>query len=367
MVSIAYSCMIQLRNSAEWRIGSRKLVLLSVLVLVPIAVLMAGCAQSAPTPSPVQPTRIPNPVQQDLLEYLNAELREIANLEEEALERYGSVTGDNHTDDETLIVTLADEVVPKYMQFIDKLEAIMPETEQVAIIHEICVEAANTQMSGFLTVLAAIDRQDSALAVDAAEKLSRERRLVRDFLRAASSLANERDVLLLPTSTVAPTRTRPLAPTMTDTSISTATPARTAAPTPRPTAALTPTSTPRSTKVEGYIAVGSVKDDVVRIMGEPNSVAVWSDEARWYYSDAMVFLDPTSNRVTSWQYDGPLGDSPFRPFWGTPNSVAEGVRAAGGLERPPTHVSTGSHIDDVTYSGRAQQHGGLESRSLVVL
>jgi len=41
-------------------------------------------------------------------------------------------------------------------------------------------------------------------------------------------------------------------------------------------------------------------------------MAVWSHEAWWYYSNAVVFLDLASNKVTSWQYDGPLGESPFQ-------------------------------------------------------
>jgi Tfp pilus assembly protein PilP len=60
----------------------RKVFFLGAVILL----LLSGCG---------------DPVQDDLLKYVNEDLKELAVLEEDAIAEYDSVTGDNYVDDYT--------------------------------------------------------------------------------------------------------------------------------------------------------------------------------------------------------------------------------------------------------------------------
>ena len=71
----------------------------------------------------------------------------------------------------------------------------------------------------------------------------------------------------------------------------------------------TPLSNP-----EGLITIGSTVEEVVSVLGEPDSVSNWgrNEDIWWQYYNSTVYIEPNSGRVTDWYYDGPLQESPFR-------------------------------------------------------
>ena len=71
-----------------------------------------------------------DPVQEDLLNYINTELPTVADLETEAMQKYESVTGDNYTDDFVLYETLSNEIIPTYRKFVEGLEELKPKTKR---------------------------------------------------------------------------------------------------------------------------------------------------------------------------------------------------------------------------------------------
>lgn len=90
--------------------------------LVLIALVFTGCFS--------------DPVQDDLINYINSELAPLADLEAEAIEKYESVVGINYTSDIIVYNTLIREVVPTYRKFVDRLEKIRPRTKEVQEVHE---------------------------------------------------------------------------------------------------------------------------------------------------------------------------------------------------------------------------------------
>ncbi|MFO1443664.1 hypothetical protein KDN24_10660 [Bacillus sp. Bva_UNVM-123] len=135
-----------------------------------------------------------NPIKDDLLSYINDDFTPLAYLELETMNAFDSVTGANYTDDETTYYTLIDEVVPKYSEFIDKLEAIMPDTNEVSKLHEQYIDAANLQHSAFLTILDALEKGDPGLITEANEKLDEARKRIRAYEQNLKKLANENNV-----------------------------------------------------------------------------------------------------------------------------------------------------------------------------
>lgn len=135
-----------------------------------------------------------NPVQDDLITYINDSLPSLAEQELEAIELYESVSGPNYIDDETMYYTIFDEVIPKYGDFIDDLEKIEVKTDELNEIHELYIEAANLQNSAFLTIITALEEQNSEKINEANGKLTDARKMIRDYQKKLSTLAEENDV-----------------------------------------------------------------------------------------------------------------------------------------------------------------------------
>ena len=135
-----------------------------------------------------------NPVQDDLINYINEEVSPLFETETEIVEAYESVTGDNYTDDNELYNALESYIIPKYSDFIDDLEQITPETEEVRAIHEEYIEASNLQYNAMVKMLPALENQDYALISEANEMLSEGRSKMRHYVSSLESLAKENNV-----------------------------------------------------------------------------------------------------------------------------------------------------------------------------
>jgi len=135
-----------------------------------------------------------NQVQDDLLNYINNDMSSIVDLETKAITEYESVTGDNYTNDEDMYIHLLDVVLPAYQTLIEEAEAIDPDTPEVIQVHELYLEATNTQYNAIVKVLAAIETQDYDLISDANQMLSEGRSEMRNFLNTVQQLAEENNV-----------------------------------------------------------------------------------------------------------------------------------------------------------------------------
>ena len=139
-----------------------------------------------------------DPIQKDLLNYLNTELPNVAAKEEKAGEAFDSVTGNNYSDDLALYDVLEAEVIPTYSDFVNDLEQIKPATPEVQKIHEQFISSANMQLSGFIMIMSAIEKQDSAEFATANEKLSSARQMSREWETALKQLADAHGVKINP-------------------------------------------------------------------------------------------------------------------------------------------------------------------------
>lgn len=137
-----------------------------------------------------------DPVQDDLLNYVNEELPRASQLEAEAVSAYQSVTGANYTDDYTLYDVLSLEVIPTYNEFIKELESIHMETDEVNELHEEYIEAANIQYNAFVKTLTAIENQDRQIIEEANSMLEEARSKIRNYNTELKKLAKEHNVEL---------------------------------------------------------------------------------------------------------------------------------------------------------------------------
>lgn len=121
----------------------------------------------------------PDPVQQDLLNYINVEMPKVATLESEAIEAYSGISGENYENDSIMYFTIAETVIPKYEEFYSILKDIKPATEKVANLHRVYVQAAAGQLKAFKAILDAIEKEDATIITQANEDLAEGRALLK--------------------------------------------------------------------------------------------------------------------------------------------------------------------------------------------
>ncbi len=101
-----------------------------------------------------------DPIQDELLLYLNSDLTTAHKLEKEAVSAYEGVTGANFSNDQELYDTLINEVIPNYEKFLDELNSVKIENEALKEIHDIYIEGAQIQYEAFTIIIKALETQD---------------------------------------------------------------------------------------------------------------------------------------------------------------------------------------------------------------
>ncbi|WP_255298350.1 hypothetical protein [Brevibacillus dissolubilis] len=137
-----------------------------------------------------------DPVQDDLIAYINDRVKPLAPLEAEAMDAYDSVTGVNYKNDAETLTVIRDTVMPKYRDFITKLEAVQTDTPEVRAAHEIYIAAANKQYNAMVQITAALEQQDVEMIHKANEMLDEGRKGLRDYQNQLRELADAHGVTL---------------------------------------------------------------------------------------------------------------------------------------------------------------------------
>jgi len=155
---------------------------LGLLSIFAFAILLTGCGK--------------NPIQEDLLSYINNDIAPLSSVEAKMIADYESVTGQNFTDDETTFNMLMDNIIPAYNDFSDKLLKIQPETPEVRELHDLYINLSGIQKSAFIGLADALDKQDLGLVNDANAKLDQANKLSRDYQTKLQDMAKKYNVEL---------------------------------------------------------------------------------------------------------------------------------------------------------------------------
>lgn len=114
-----------------------------VLLISLILVCAAGCGK--------KDAKKEDPLQEDLVSYIN-QVQAIKPLEESAASQYNQLVSNIDINDRTSLVNAFDQgIIPTYSDFLNKLSAISPATEQVKKLKDSYVAASNQILSGFQT------------------------------------------------------------------------------------------------------------------------------------------------------------------------------------------------------------------------
>jgi len=146
---------------------------LSVLFFV---TLLAGCGS--------------DPIQDDLISYINEGVLSVADEEKRILAEYASLNAEN-ADDETFSNRLNESIIPAYQNYVEKVTDIKPKTKEVRALHEILIEIVNTQMSAFVTMVDALEKQNFSLVEQANGQLDQVSKLTKDYHEKLADLAKD--------------------------------------------------------------------------------------------------------------------------------------------------------------------------------
>ena len=111
--------------------------------------------------------------------YINS-MKTLVKAEDSILRKYGSVTGDNYSDDETMYEVLT-ELAPEMNRFIARVEKIQPRNTTLRSIHKIYISGWNLQFEAVLLTLEALEDQSYAGMAKANKVLSQGRSKMTDF------------------------------------------------------------------------------------------------------------------------------------------------------------------------------------------
>ena len=107
-------------------------------------------------------------------------VRSLVSAENSILKKYGSVTGENYTDDETMYVVLTD-LTAEVNRFITRIERIQPKNSTLRAAHNIYIEGWNLQFEAMLLTLEALEDQSYAGMARANKVLAQGRAKISEY------------------------------------------------------------------------------------------------------------------------------------------------------------------------------------------
>jgi len=126
-----------------------KYILLKLAVIVIAGVVSNACAS--------------DPVQEDLIDYINNQVPKFAAVASEIVNDHNAVSGKNFQDDAALYKALQGKILPECRKMEIILKEVSPKTPEIRKLHALYVEAYQHEYRGFLLIKTAIEKRDSGI------------------------------------------------------------------------------------------------------------------------------------------------------------------------------------------------------------
>jgi hypothetical protein len=152
-----------------------KKIMATISTLLLCVVVLAGCGKA-------------DPVQDDLINYINKQLPALVELENKVTTQYEASTGKNFIDDAKLAAKLKDVVIPASNELVAKTKAIVPATEEVKKVHSKYLAVVTEQHEAFNMFLQAVQKSDEKLVDTANGKLTNAEKVSNEYLADLEAL-----------------------------------------------------------------------------------------------------------------------------------------------------------------------------------
>ncbi len=157
-----------------------KRIWITLLALVMCMSVLTGCG---------------DPVQEDLINYINNQVPTLVALEDKVSQEYESAVKEKNGDDAKLAAKLKDVIIPASDELLAKARAIVPATEEVKKVHNKYIAAYTEQHEAFTLLLQAAQNNNETLVNTVSEKLVKADTLSKEFLADIETLKKEHQVV----------------------------------------------------------------------------------------------------------------------------------------------------------------------------
>ncbi|WP_051506911.1 hypothetical protein [Saccharibacillus sacchari] len=171
-----------------------KTILQYALLPLLVVLVLSGCSENGSAENILAQVTGNDPVQDDLLNYINEELIPLQTEESALIQKYNEKLDDPNSGDAELYDTLQ-SIIPDYKELIERIESIQPETPEVRELHEMYIATANKQYNAMVQMQAATEKHDMNIVSEANEKLDEARRGEREFSNALEKLSKAHNVV----------------------------------------------------------------------------------------------------------------------------------------------------------------------------
>lgn len=141
------------------------------------------------------PQGVDEDAQQALLDYINIDMVELAEIEDRMIASYGSVSGENYVDDDTMYNEICDNTIPLCQKLNNAAMNISPTDREISDVHKIYRRYVTKYLNAFAMITSAIESQDASQVVEANDLLTEASELATEFQQELYALADERDVV----------------------------------------------------------------------------------------------------------------------------------------------------------------------------
>lgn len=144
-----------------------------------VSILLAGC--------------LSDPIHDDLLNYLNKELKHAVQLERKAVNAYEAVSVPT-VSNQAILDALTLEVIPTYKHLIEEVKAVEIETKELEKIHNLYVAGIEKQYAGFLKFVEGLEKDDPNLIDEGNVLLEEGRQKILEYTSKIGKLADDHNV-----------------------------------------------------------------------------------------------------------------------------------------------------------------------------
>lgn len=158
-----------------------KKIIATISILLVCFTMLIGCSK--------------DPVQEDLINYINNQLPTIVELESKVTKEYEASTGNNFVDDDTIAKRLKDVIIPASDELLAKSKAIVPATEEVKKVHNKYIASITEQNEALNMLLLAASKHDEAMVKTVNEKLANSDKISNEYVSEVEALKKEHNVV----------------------------------------------------------------------------------------------------------------------------------------------------------------------------
>ena len=136
-----------------------------------------------------------NPVADDLVQYVETDLKAILPKEQEAISNYNMVCEQtNKLSSKEVIQKFETSILPDYKEFLDNLKKLQPQTQEVRELKDIYVEGATLQYEAMNMIVEALKQQDSNKMKEADELIVKAKSKLQTYEVKLTRLAKDNEI-----------------------------------------------------------------------------------------------------------------------------------------------------------------------------